>query len=438
MWRVVATLTSMAVCGAGTLFGTILILMMLGSKYHDNYEYYGINYPVLVWGPAVLGFLTPGFLVWYLEKRGYKNTWKILGTLPLIICNAGIVMIVVHYSIGLARRFQSVDDYRWFAVEAWGSCIVAILGTLGVIAVIWYLDKRGNSNAWIVSRALLLMLVSEVIICFAVVLMVFLVRFRTQAAELDAEQLKAVAEIEKLGGKVYYRDKGLCVDFYDTPIADAELVHLSSLSDLGELVLADTEITDEGLQQLDSLAHLKRLSLSNTQVSDVGLAHLESFTELQHLDLYGTQITDAGLTLLEGFRKLQHLDLTGTQITDAGLVHLQGFVELQFLNLSETEVTDAGLAHLTGLTSLGALILGGTQITDKGLVHLEQLTELHRISFRNTQISDAGLVRLAALTDLQWLDLNHTHVTEEGVQKLREALPNCEIPRYYPSWSKVR
>ena len=438
MWRVVATFAAMVVCGAGTLIGTVLTLMKLGSQYHNNYEYYGMNYPGLVWGPAVLGFFTPGFLVWYLEKRGYTNAWKILGTLPLIIGNAAMVMMAVHYSIGWAKRFQFVDDYRWFAVEVWGRYIAAMLSVLGVIAVLWHFERQGNSSAWRVLRALSLMVVSEVICCVAVVLMVSMIRFHTQAENLDTEQLRTVAQIEKLGGKVYYRDRGLCVDFYNTSIADAELVHLKSLSNLGELVLADTNITDDGLQQLDTLALLKSLSLSNTQVSDAGLAYLQSLQELQHLDLYGTQITDAGLANIQGLTKLQHLDLTGTKITDAGFNPLQELADLQFLNLSETEFTDAGLAHLTGFTNLTGLILGGTQITDAGLVHIEQLTQLKRLSLRDTQITDAGLAHLAGLADLRWLDLNHTQVTQIGVENLREALPYCEIPQFFPSWSKAR
>ncbi len=42
-------------------------------------------------------------------------------------------------------------------------------------------------------------------------------------------------------------------------------------------------------------------------------------------------------------------------------------------------------------------------------------------------VTDADLSRLEGLTDLRHLELDHTKVTDEGVNKLRAALPNCQI-----------
>jgi hypothetical protein len=43
-------LVSMVLCGFLTLGLTGVILMDLGTRFHGNYEYYGINYPALFWG----------------------------------------------------------------------------------------------------------------------------------------------------------------------------------------------------------------------------------------------------------------------------------------------------------------------------------------------------------------------------------------------------
>jgi hypothetical protein len=65
----VLTLVSMVLCGAVTLLLTAVVLMNLGTRFHGNYEHYGINYPALFWGPGILGFLAPAVLAWYLCRR---------------------------------------------------------------------------------------------------------------------------------------------------------------------------------------------------------------------------------------------------------------------------------------------------------------------------------------------------------------------------------
>src|SRR4051812_11435865 len=61
----------MVASGAVALVVAILLLMVLGSRRHDNYEYYG-SWPALYLGPALIGFLAPGLLAWYLHGRTRK------------------------------------------------------------------------------------------------------------------------------------------------------------------------------------------------------------------------------------------------------------------------------------------------------------------------------------------------------------------------------
>jgi hypothetical protein len=114
-------------------------------------------------------------------------------------------------------------------------------------------------------------------------------------------------------------------------------------------------------------------------------------------------ITDDVLAQLKGMNVFLTLDLKGSVITDAGLAHLVGLTDLEELDLDSLKVTDAGLAHLKGMTNLRTLYLGHTQVTDKGLAHL------------------------AGLKNLEFLDLNKTSVTGEAIEKLKEALPDCEV-----------
>ena len=235
-------------------------------------------------------------------------------------------------------------------------------------------------------------------------------------------KVKAIAEIEKLGGKVLVNETSKAVfgvDLSGAKVTDAGIEHLQGLTGLQWLSLNQTKVTDAGLEHLKGLTNLQDLLLAGTQVTDAGLGHLKGLTKLQRLDLTGTPVTDAGLEYLKGLTNLQLLLLTGTQVTDAGLERLQGLTELQCLSLKHTKVTDAGLKHLKGLTKLQSLDLTDTQVTDAGLKHLKGLTKLQSLDLTDTQVTDAGLEYLKGLTKLQTLNLNHTKVTDAGLEYLK-------------------
>ena len=147
------------------------------------------------------------------------------------------------------------------------------------------------------------------------------------AAEANPEQAKAIAAIEKLGGKVTF---------------------------------------DANNQAVFGV------SLRKTEVTDAGMVYLKALTSLEDLDLSHTKLTDAGLEHLKGLTKLRWLGLGGTKVTDAGLVHLKGLTKLQWVGLAETKVTDAGLEHLKKLTNLQSLYLGESRVTKEGVAKFQQ------------------------------------------------------------------
>ena len=77
------------------------------------------------------------------------------------------------------------------------------------------------------------------------------------SAEANPDQAKAVAEIEKLGGKVTFDEK-----LPDKPV--------------------------------------KAVDLTGGMISDAGLGYLEGFTQLQSLDLTDNLISDAGWRISKG------------------------------------------------------------------------------------------------------------------------------------------
>jgi hypothetical protein len=147
MWKIVAAASWMVVSGAVTLFVATLIVMELGEKFHSSHEYYR-NYPVLYWGPAVIGFLIPGVVVWYLDRRGVNKGWKVVGTLALMV-TSGVIAYAVEWQIiwELGRRLQGDDIYYWrYPAVNLGFHSFAIIGFLAPGMLVWYLHRKATTN----------------------------------------------------------------------------------------------------------------------------------------------------------------------------------------------------------------------------------------------------------------------------------------------------
>ena len=70
--------------------------------------------------------------------------------------------------------------------------------------------------------------------------------------------------------------------------------------------------------------------------------------------------------------------------------------------------------------------LDDAKIEDGDLKLLEGFGEL-QVLVLGPEITDAGLTHIVGLTALEQLDLTRTQVTEVGIDRLREALPACQI-----------
>jgi hypothetical protein len=190
----------------------------------------------------------------------------------------------------------------------------------------------------------------------------------------------------------------------------AGLARLNGLTALQSLVLNMCgRLTDNGLECLRDLGGLRSLYLAGCeQLSDDGLVHLGGLTALQTLDLsWCRRLTDRGLAHLDGLAALQNLDLGGCELlTDEGLARLGRIGALESLMLSRCErLTDDGLRSLRDLSGLRILSLNGCR-----------------------RLTDAGLTHLHAVSSLQSLYLlGCSRLTDAGLERLRKALPTCEI-----------
>lgn len=168
------------------------------------------------------------------------------------------------------------------------------------------------------------------------------------AGSLEAEERRAAAEIEKLGGKVEFNvsREVVKVDLNNAKITDADLKYLEKFSELEWLDLRITPVSDEGVKHLGRLRKLKFLNLFRTNLSDRGLATLTGLTELETLLIGGTKITDAGLKNLERLSKLRKLSVFRTGVSDAGLGSIEKLTSLEVLLIGESKISEAGAQSL--------------------------------------------------------------------------------------------
>ena len=218
-----------------------------------------------------------------------------------------------------------------------------------------------------------------------------------------------------------------------TLITDASLVHLKDMTWLKGLELYDTEIGDDGLAYLKGLTSLEKLILGNidrdsgiSPITDAGLVHLSTLTKLKQLGLYRTCITDDGLKHLSGLTNLEVLNLNRTQITGEGFAFLNKLSPVRGLELRDVALTGTGLANLKPWSNtLENLVLEGVKLNDDDLVHLTDFKELKYINLRNTPITDAGLVHIGNIKSLETLSFDRTKITDEGLMGLKD-LPNLK------------
>ncbi len=218
------------------------------------------------------------------------------------------------------------------------------------------------------------------------------------------------------------------LDLERTHVTDAAMKMLAKHQSLQELDLGFTHVTDAGLKELATLDNLRELTLSGNKITDEGLKHLARLKSLEGLWLWRTAVTDEGMKHVAQIKQLKSFSLGGSQITNVGLKQIAKCKNLRFLGASGLQIT-FDVEELAQLKNLTYLDLQGTGISDQGLQHIGQLRILTRLNLINTPITDNGLEWLSELKNLKNLFLRGSKVTDEGVQRLKRALPNCNVDR---------
>lgn len=162
--------------------------------------------------------------------------------------------------------------------------------------------------------------------------------------------------------------------FYGSPLSAAGFENIGAITNLKNLYFNQVDVGDRNLLDLRNLTGLTRLTLDYNQskITDAGLVHLSGMTRLEWLDLTGCKITGRGLASLQEMTQLKRLCLGWTQVDDIGLEVIARFPKLECLELHQTRVTDAGLVHLRGLKNLRKLSVMNTAVTPQAVDDLKK------------------------------------------------------------------
>jgi Leucine-rich repeat (LRR) protein len=201
-----------------------------------------------------------------------------------------------------------------------------------------------------------------------------------------------------------------------------------------------TKLTDKGLEALQNLPELTSLNVGSIQgITDAGVKHLKGNTGLTYLGLFDNDhVSNQGLRALGNMKSMKRLKLWHLpKIDGAGLSFLPAMGGLEHLDLSTCfGIGDAGLEHLksashgTGKSCLKTLYLDNLpKITDVGVSHLTSHPNLQELTLiHNVSLTDKCLRFFEGMKSLTYLDLSYCEgITGPAVEKLRKALPDCDI-----------
>ena len=203
----------------------------------------------------------------------------------------------------------------------------------------------------------------------------------------------------------------------ENPISDYS--GLSKLYSLETLGLEDTGLQDADLDSLKGLSNLRLLTITNNP--DLGgeavdkLKSALSASYVEHDDLvYSIEIGG------EKFREdLTELDLSNRALTDISALAL--FKNLEIVNLRGNNLENISVLQWTrGITKLD---LACNSISDP--TALTSLPYLETLDISGNKLSSVDV--FVTMTGLKELNLSGNNISPEQIERLRFALPGCNI-----------
>lgn len=229
------------------------------------------------------------------------------------------------------------------------------------------------------------------------------------------------------------------LSFEKCELSNQILSSLQGISSLAHVRFADCKIDDKLLNLLHGSANNVQLQLKNCDVTEAGILAFRIANpnwEVQCVDAADAKIASQSENRLNIFPRLSEvsevtkLTFGGNLVTDATLIALAEAAKLQNLTITHTapgSISTRGFEALQGLKTLNILALSFTHISDVEVVAIAKITSLEGLSLRGCPVTDASVEELAKLKTLKRLIVVETAISESGLERLRLALPGCEI-----------
>lgn len=167
---------------------------------------------------------------------------------------------------------------------------------------------------------------------------------------------------------------------------------------------------------------LQKLPLSTKEMEPIG-----KLQGLETVRLSGVGLRDEGVQYLCQNKNLTTLWLFDNPISDVSMQAIAELDELRSLNINNTRVTD--ISDLASLQNLQSLYIAFLRLDDADLEVLTQLPKLELLHLHATPITDASISSLEQLHGLRELGIPGTHISQQGFERLKRALPDCQILR---------
>ena len=204
----------------------------------------------------------------------------------------------------------------------------------------------------------------------------------------------------------------------------------------GTAKFADTK----ALEVLTKLPKLHTIYFNATIFDDAGFAVLARCRELQSIALdHNFIINGSGAGALKDLPNLKSLRFGGcTKMTSEAARACAQLTQLESLQFFHMGASDEDVATITPLAgNLKHFVVASQfngKLTEAALAHLAKLKNLESLKFGEVIVTyEDGLKHLIALKNLKKLDLDKLGASEEDINKLKAALPGCEINWTQPS-----
>ncbi|MGI6402082.1 MAG: hypothetical protein ACOX0A_08235 [Thermoguttaceae bacterium] len=263
------------------------------------------------------------------------------------------------------------------------------------------------------------------------------------ATETVEQQFNVPLDVaaQQVARRPVFDDKGVSVDLSDCGafdgFTDEELARLPKI----KVVRGAGPISVETLLAFTGRNELVEFLWIDAQLPDSADARsafktLAGAPKLKKMRLAGLKLEDGSfpdyvLPALASTPNLVELDISGSAVNADALAAVDynaGFLKLTKLNLYQTQSGDNLLKAIAPLADrLTSLNLDDTQLSPESAPALEEFSNLTFLHAGRSTLDDQCVESLAKLTKLEEIHVTRTNMTESGADKLRAALPNCNV-----------